>query len=434
MDERPGRTGLLMPRAPMPAWELFKYPPKKDETTGLWTVRGRYRDDSGARRDIKRSGKTAGAADRALRLAFKDAQLRSKQHTEQSQRIQEAEAALTLGELAERWLEWRRPAPVKIDQATQTGTAATDELRIQTWTSYESNLRLHILPALGELSVSELKTPDCERTIHSLYNKKAGTGYRTAAMAKQVLVQVMGYAVRQGHRPDNPVRSVSRIPSLKKTPVKLKPATVAAVHEAVRARQPEPGVGGPKPTSRLSDVVVLLMATGLRIGEALAVRWDDIHINGQSMFLTVSGTLIERKGAFFRQNLPKTDNSQRILPLSEEWVQAMIRRRNLNRRPTQTNAVFPTRNGTFVRPSNFRDDLKKATGGSLIGEKITPHVFRSTVGTVVAENFGHEAAQMQLGHSSPETTRRHYIQRPDVVPDYSSSLGDLAPPSVKGAS
>ena len=417
-----------MSRAPMPVWELFKYPAVKDETTGVWTVRGRYRDDSGVRRDIKRSGKTAGAADRALRLAFKDAQVQSEQRTEQAQRMREA--VLTLGELAERWLESRKPAPVKIDQATQTGTVATDELRLQTWTSYEGNLRLHILPALGELSVSGLRTPDCERTIHGLYNKQAGTGYRTAAMAKQVLAQVMDYAVRQGHRPDNPVRSVSRIPNNKKTPVKLRPATVAAVHEAVRARQPEPGVGGPKPTSRLSDVVSLLMATGLRVGEVLAVRWDDIQINGPAMYLTVSGTLIERKGAFFRQNFPKTEDSQRTLPLTEDWIQAMIRRRHLNRRATPTNAVFPTRNGTFVRPSNFRDDLKKATGGSLIGEKITPHVFRSTVGTAVSEEFGHEAAQMQLGHSSPETTRRHYIQRPDIVPDYSSSLGYLAPPSV----
>jgi hypothetical protein len=203
----------------MPAWELFKYPPAKDETTGHWTVRGRYRDDAGVRRDIKRSGRTAGAADRALRLAFKEAQLRSEQRNEDAQKIEEA--VLTVGELAERWLESRRPAPVKIDKITQTGAAPTDDLRMQTWSSYESNLRHHILPALGQLSVAGLRTPDCETAIHNLYDKKAGTGYRTAAMSKQVLKQVMDYAVRQGHRSDNPVRSVSRVPNLQKMPVKL---------------------------------------------------------------------------------------------------------------------------------------------------------------------------------------------------------------------
>lgn len=57
-----------------------------------------------------------------------------------------------------------------------------------------------------------------------------------------------------------------------------------------------------------------------------------------------------------------------------------------------------------------------------ISEKITPHTFRSTVGSQIAEMFDDEAAQKQLGHSSPDTTRKYYIQRPDVVPDYSSSF------------
>lgn len=412
----------------MPAWELYKYKPAKDQTTGLWTARGRYRDDSGVRRDIKRSGKRAGAADRALRVAFKETQQRSEQRKEEAQKNQEA--VITVGELAERWLESRKPAPVKIDKTTQTGAAPTDDLRMQTWSSYKSNLRHHILPALGQLSVAGLRTPDCERAIHNLFDKKAGTGYRTAAMSKQVLKQVMDYAVRQGHRPDNPVRSVSRIPNPQKMPVQLEPATVAAVHEAVRLRQPEPGVGGPKPTSRLSDVVLLLVATGMRIGEVLAVRWNDIHISGTSMSVTVCGTLVERDGTFFRQSYPKTAKSHRTLPLSEVWIQAMIQRRHLNKRPSPTNAVFATRNGTFMRPSNFRSDLRKATAASPIREKITPHVFRSTVGSIIAENFGDESAQKQLGHASPQTTRRHYIKKPDVVPDYSSSLGDMAPPDA----
>ena len=417
-----------MGRAQMPKWELFKYPSAKDEASGVWTVRGRYRDDSGVRRDIKRSGRTAGAADRALRLAFKEAHLRAEQRREEVENFREA--ILTVGELATLWLESRKPAPVVIDNVAQTGASPTDDLRMQTWSSYESNLRHHILPALGHVSAAGLKTPDCEAAIHGLYDKKARTGYRTAAMANQVLGQVMDYAVRQGYRSDNPVRSVSRVPSPRRQPVNLKPATVAAVHEAVRVRHPEPGVGGPKPTSRLSDVVMLLAATGLRIGEVLAVRWDDIRIGESFVLLTVSGTLVEKDGTFFRQSYAKSAKSHRTLPLSEAWIQTMIHRRHLNKQPTRTNAVFATRNGTFVRPSNFRSDLRKATLASPIREKITPHMFRSTVGTSISDEFGDEAAQKQLGHASPETTRRHYIQKPDVVPDYSSSLRGMAPPDA----
>jgi integrase len=271
---------------------------------------------------------------------------------------------LTLEDLAGRWLEVRKPAPVKVDVAMQTGAPPTRELRMQTWISYENNLRNHVLPALGKFAVAEMKTPDFEDAIHSLYDKKAGTGYRTAEMAKQVLSQMMDYAVRQGHRSDNPVRFVSKVPTPHKAPVRLKPATLAAVQDAVKGRQPEPGIGGPKPTSRMSDVVLLLRGTGMRIGEALAVRWDDLRMSGDTVFVTVSGTLVEKGGAFYRQSYPKSWKSYRTLQLTSDCIQEMFRQRYANRCPTRTNAVFPTRNGTFVRLSNFRSDFRKATSAS----------------------------------------------------------------------
>jgi integrase len=413
-----------MARAKIPAWQPFKFDPRKDES-GRWTARSKYNDDAGMRHEIKRSGRTKGAADLALRRAIEDAKVRSKQRAEEAEK---AEAAvLTLKDLAGRWLEVRKPAPIKIDEKTQTGAPPTRQLRMQTWVSYENNLRNHVLPALGESAVAQLKTPDFESAIHGLYDKKAGTGYRTAEMAKQVLSQIMDYAVRQGHRLDNPVRFVSKVPTPYKAPVRLKRETLVAVQEAVEARQPEPGIGGPKPTSRLSDVVLLLRGTGLRIGEALGVRWDDVHIRGDAIFLTVSGTLVEKGGAFYRQSYPKSRDSHRTLPLNNVWLQDMIRRRYANRKQTRTNAVFPTRNGTFVRLSNFRSDFSKATSAVPVREKITPHSFRSTVGSEIAERHSDEAAQKQLGHSSPETTRRYYIHRPDVVEDYSSGI-ELTPP------
>ncbi|MFC9352812.1 tyrosine-type recombinase/integrase [Arthrobacter sp. NPDC057013] len=420
-----------MARAKMPAWQLFQYTPTKDES-GRWTARGRYNDDAGVRHDIKRSGRTKGAADLALRRAVEEAQKRAEQRMKEAEAAKAEASIVTLEELSERWLAVRKPSPVEIDETTQTGASPTNGLRMQSWTSYAGNLRRHLLPVLGGFPVGELKTPDCEKAIHSLYDKEDGTGYRTADLAKQVLSQIMDYAVRQGHRADNPVRFVSNVPSPKKRPTRLKPSTVAAVHEAVRARQPEKGVGGPKPTGRLSDVVKFLFATGMRIGEALAVRWDDIQFDGDRILITVSGTLIEKDGLFYRQDYPKSD-SQRILQLTQDWIQDMIRLRHMNKRNTRTNAVFATRNGTFVRPSNFRSDLRKANKAAGIHEKISPHRFRSTVSSEIAEYYRDEAAQQQLGHSSPETTRRHYIHRPEIVPDYSDGLKNVAPPK-KGKS
>lgn len=408
-----------MARVKTPAWQLFEYVPKQTED-GKWIGRSNYNDNAGIRHPVKRSGRTRGAVQLAMRRAVADAQERSEQLKKEAAQAQN-EPSPTLVDVAEKWLEVKKPAPVQIDEAMQTGTPPTDQMRMQTWTSYEDNLRIHVLPVLGHFAVNELKTHHFEKAIHGMYNKNIGKGYRTAEMAKQVLSQIMDHAVRQGHRLDNPVRFVSKVPNSQKVPVRLPSATLTAVHDAVRARQPEPGIGGPKPTSRLSDVVLLLQGTGMRIGEALGIRWDDVEIRGDGVLVTVSGTLIE-KGGFYRQIYPKNAKSHRTLQLMNPFLLEMFRRRHANKGATRTNAVFPTRNGTFMRLSNFRTDLKKAMKAARLSEKITPHTFRSTVGSAVAETFNYEAAQKQLGHSSPETTRKHYVHLPDLVPDYSSGI------------
>ncbi|MCU1522259.1 MAG: phage integrase family protein [Arthrobacter sp.] len=222
------------------------------------------------------------------------------------------------------------------------------------------------------------------------------------------------------------MRSVSRIPRprLDKKGV-VSPEIASAVHISALGRMPQPGVGGPKPTSRLADIMLLMAATGLRIGEVLAIRWQDLDLSAPAPTLNVTGTLVEQKKQFFRQDLPKNYASVRTIHLPE-WATEMLLRRKKNASPTQTDAVFATRNGTFVTPSNTRTELKNAMAKSGIEERITPHAFRRTVATAVAENVNDEAAAAQLGHASVEVTRAHYIVRPKVVPNYSEFLANMA--------
>lgn len=415
-----------MARAKTPAWQLFEYEPQQGED-GRWIARSYYNDHAGMRHQVKRSGRKKGAVQQAMRLAVAEAQTRSEKLKEEARRLKkEAEQAklappLTLAEVAESWLERKKPAPVQIDETLQSGTPRTKQIRMQTWISYADNLRNHVLPALGHCALTDLRTPHIEEAIHGMYDNKTLEGYRTADMAKQVLSQIMDYAVRQGHRLDNPVRFVSKVPSKHMVPVELSTVTLSAVQDAVRTRQPEPGVGGPKPTSRLSDLVLLLQGTGMRISEGPGVRWDDVQMKGPMVLLTVSGTLIE-KGGFYRQIYPKSTKSYRTLQLTSPALLEMFRRRFANRAETRTNAVFPTRNGTFMRPSNLRTELKKAMKVGGLSEKITPYTFRSTVGSGIAQAFNYEAAQQQLGHASPATTLKHYVHLPDLVPDYSSGI------------
>ncbi|WP_148275423.1 hypothetical protein [Gordonia polyisoprenivorans] len=60
---------------------------------------------------------------------------------------------------------------------------------------------------------------------------------------------------------------------------------------------------------------------------------------------------------------------------------------------------------------------------------MTPKTFRKTVATILADETGMEAAAEQLGHTSPENTRRHYVQRKKITGDVRRVLDRLAPDS-----
>lgn len=406
-----------MGRVKMLPWQLGEIRATLDDSTGRWLARARYRNGSGKSVPIKRQGRTKGGAKQAVRDAVTDAEARWGSA--------KRDDVLTVARLAAEWLEVRRPAMVVIDPATQAGTIPTAGLRMQSWLQYEQKLNTHVIPVLGDTAVSALTTPMCQKVIHDLYDIEVGTGFRTASLTKQVLQQLLDFAIQQGYRTDNPVRSVSKIPRKRAKPKTMTPSTVQRVHAAVAGRQPESGVGGSSPTSRLADIVTLLSATGMRVGEVLALRWEDVDLLSTPPTVTVSGTLVEGR-YFYRQDLRKAGEEDLIYPLTS-WASGMLLRRSAYAEAAATGAVFGTRNGTFYRPSNFRTDLKKALKAGLISEAITPHTFRRTVASELAVALDDQSASIQLGHSSPEVTRRSYIARPNMIPDFSAGLGNLAP-------
>lgn len=88
----------------------------------------------------------------------------------------------------------------------------------------------------------------------------------------------------------------------------------------------------------------------------------------------------------------------------------MLRRLRAESEPNALDAVFVTRNGTWHQVVNIERRwraIRKDTGF----DWVTPHTFRKTVATLISEQVGSEEASRQLGHSSSQITREHYIAR-----------------------
>lgn len=120
----------------------------------------------------------------------------------------------------------------------------------------------HILPALGEVRLAEATTPLIDKVVGAI---KADVSAATAKSCRSVISGVLGLAVRYGAVSHNPVREVERIEA---KPSK-EPRALTAEERARLIRQFREDEKARR--KDLPDLVAFMLATGCRIGEALAV-------------------------------------------------------------------------------------------------------------------------------------------------------------------
>ncbi|NKS69378.1 tyrosine-type recombinase/integrase [Rhodococcus hoagii] len=253
--------------------------------------------------------------------------------------------------------------------------------------------------------------------------------------------RVFSTAVRLDLMPYNPARETSR-PKVKKTPVR---AMTVEDFAAIRARisdycrhedvEPDGSVKrrpGPKPGQDLQDIMDLLIATGGRISEVLALQPEDCDVTGQPATVTICGTLVvpRVKGErLYRQEYRKGEAPPLTVALPDFAADTLRRRLALPRPDGSISALFVTGTGNWVSPANVRRAWRAALGEQF--DWVKPHSFRRTVATLVKQQYGVEGAQSQLGHSSTRITEAHYIERVTTVPDMTSVLNTFGPSAAQ---
>lgn len=210
----------------------------------------------------------------------------------------------------------------------------------------------------------------------------------------------LGLAVRHGAIPVNPVRDIARIT----TPVKRPPraftveerrawvALLDADEDAVRKELP--------------DLCEWMLATGVRIGEALAFSWDEVDLAAGTV--QIEYTLIRIKGVGLVRKSTTSKAGERTLRLPA-FVLSMLRRHKL--KAGGRGPVFPDSEGGWRDPSNTSRDLRNARGSEEFAW-VTSHVFRKTAATEL-DRAGLTARQIadQLGHAKVSMTQDRYLGR-----------------------
>jgi integrase len=162
---------------------------------------------------------------------------------------------------------------------------------------------------------------------------------------------------------------------------------------------------------RIAASIDVMLGTGLRIGETLALRWEDIDLTADTPTLIVTGTIVrDEHGRLHRQEVGKSAASERTLYLPQFTVVTLTEHREQATEIPESGAVFPTAVGSWLDPDNYRTRFREVRTIAELGW-VTPHTLRATVATQVYRAEDLASASQQLGHSEVGVTSRHYVER-----------------------
>lgn len=171
---------------------------------------------------------------------------------------------------------------------------------------------------------------------------------------------------------------------------------------------------------RYRPVLALIAATGLRRGEALALRWE--HLNLTDRTLKVAATL-SRVGERLIITEPKSARLRRTVPISPAIVALLKARRasqvaerlHAGSRWTDSGLVFTTKFGTPVEPRNILRTIETAAAKAGI-EDVGVHTLRHSAAVAWLEAGVHiKAVADLLGHSSIAITGDIYGHTSDAT-------------------
>jgi integrase len=288
----------------------------------------------------------------------------------------------TVGQFLADWLEnWAKPS-----------------IRPKTFVSYSDTVRLHLVPAIGRIPLAKL-TP---QHVQALLNDavRSGLSPRTAAYVRSILGIALARALKLGLVARNVVELVDR-PRIVRH--EIRPLDGDQARALLAAAQQH----------RLGALFSVALALGLRKGEALGLRWQDVDFDGGT--LAISGAL-QRIGGKLIRTETKNNSSRRMLRLPDAIVTAlrahrvrqMEERLAAGDRWQDSGYVFTTRLGGPLDPRNVLRHFSSVLTMAAIAHMRFHDLRHSCATLLLAQGVPARVVQDILGHSAIRVTMDTY--------------------------
>jgi integrase len=260
-------------------------------------------------------------------------------------------------------------------------------------------VRLHISPALGRIALKSLSAAH----VQGFYRDRLDSGLSPTTVQKihAVLHKALDQAASWSLVPRNPTESVK---APRPAPEEIRPLNREQAKALLETARRE----------RFEALYVLAVTTGLRQGELLGLKWEDVDL--ENSLIRVRRTLIRHRGRLLLGE-PKTKRSRRTVRLTEAAVQAL--KEHLARQIEQMERlgdlyedqglIFATQRGTLVNPTNLR---KRSFAPLLEKAGLLPirfHDLRHTCATLLlSRNVNPKIVSEMLGHATIAITLDTY--------------------------
>ncbi|MFL5847074.1 MAG: tyrosine-type recombinase/integrase [Solirubrobacteraceae bacterium] len=277
------------------------------------------------------------------------------------------------------WLERKRP-----------------RIEPSTYNDYETHLRLRLVPAFGTLKLQHITREKIELYLARL-DREGRLSRKTINDSLIPLRQILSLAVRQGRLPANPALSTDRDDPLE-LPYEQPAMLFMSREEANRYLD--------SCSESYQLLAEVLLGTGARIGEALALEWRDLSWDTNS--IRIERALKKRRGSKIAKALggPKGDRPRTVFVAP--YVMDLLRRERDARREAGTlgKLVFVSETGDYRDHDNVRNRGHfHAVRDAALNPDLRLHDLRHTAAALW---LGHGESiyfvKEQLGHADIQTT------------------------------